>query len=243
MAAYSKEFQILVHDVGPNLIARPSSILIYLQETANLQMHTQQPSYGQLFLEGKIFVVSRMVVKTYEKIMQYNKVRVESWPCKGSGVTFKRCYRMYRGEQLVAEASSVWALIDRKERTFLSEKDIDMSGYSFGEEIPLDGMRFVLPKIPFQKVGEHTVGFSEIDCNDHMNNTNYPDILMNVLPELNRYYVSEFSIRYVSEAKLLERFDIYCSELQKENEDLVYYLKTEKSTGTNVMARVVVKEI
>lgn len=243
MAAYSKEFQVLVHDVGPNFIARPSSILIYLQETANLQMHMQQPSYDQLFLDGKVFVVSRMLVKTYDKIMQYDKIRVESWPCEGKGVTFKRCYRMFRGEQLVAEASSVWALIDRKDRRFLSQKDIDMSGYSFGEEIPLEGMRFVMPKTPLKKVGEHTVGYSEIDCNNHMNNANYPDVLMNVLPQLERYYVSEFSIRYVSEAKLGERFDIYCSELQKEENDLVYYVRTEKTTGTNVMARMVLKEI
>lgn len=239
---YTEYFEVLAHDVDPTEVIRPSALQKYLQETANHQMRDCKPSYNELYSEGKAFLLSRIAVECFRPIRQYEQLTVQSWPCPSRGATFPRCYQVRCGEEVVAQASSLWGLLDLHTRKLLRSDSVDLSSYAFGEPLAVDSLRFRLPDLPLTEVGNHTTTYAEIDCNRHMNNTNYPDLLMNHLPDPEAQVVCGFSIHYQSEAPYGERLTVQRSEAIEENEQTVYYFRTLRENGEgNIAARVVVQ--
>lgn len=233
---FSKKFTVEVLDTNSNDIIRPSALLRFMQETANHNMRSCRPTYEELFAQGLAFILSRISVKLYSPIRAYEEITVESWPCKEKGVTFPRSYRIYRGDEIVAEGASIWALVDTVNKKLLRNGDIDMSNYTFDEQIALP-LRFRIPSdLEMLSLGKHTVGYSEIDCNMHMNNTNYPDMICNMIPDIESKLVREFVISFASEAPYKKELDITMGE--DANEKGVYYFRTLISEKTNIEAKV-----
>ena len=230
-----------VLDTNSNDTIRPSALLRFMQEAANHNMRKCRPTYEELFADGLAFILSRMSVKCYDTIHAYDELTVQTWPVYGRGVTFPRSYRILRDGKVVAEGDSTWALVDTKNRRLLKCDEIDMSSYTFDEAICLP-LRFRIPRdAQMCKVGEHEVAYSETDCNRHMNNPNYPDMICNFIPEIDKKEVREFIISFASEAPYKERLSV--EMLDAPDEDGVYYFRTLKSGATNIEARVVTKEI
>ncbi len=228
-------------DTNSNDIIRPSALLRFMQEAANHNMRKCRPTYEELFAQGLAFILSRMSVKCYDTIHAYDELTVQTWPVYGKGVTFPRSYRILRGDVVVAEGDSTWALVDTKNARLLKCDEIDMSNYTFDEAINLP-LRFRIPKdAPMNKAGEHVVSYYETDCNRHMNNTNYTDVICNFIPEIDKKEVCEFIISFASEAPYKEKLTINMCEIP--DEDGVYYFRTTKNGVTNIEARVVTKEI
>ena len=164
---YTEHFEVSSHDTDPNNIARASSVLRYMQETANHQMRDQKPSYSELFEQGMAFVLSRIRMSLYHPLHQYDKIDVQSWPCESRGASFNRCYRIYKDGLIIAEAASIWALVGTKDRKLYRNNDVDFSNYSFGEPVELDlPGRFHIPQeVNLSLVGERTIEYGDIDCN------------------------------------------------------------------------------
>ena len=106
-------------------------------------------------------------------------------------------------------------------------KDIDL-GIASLEEYPLEiPTSFRIPEAAgLTLVGERVIRNSDIDLNMHMNNTNYPDMLCDYIPNIENKKVLSFGITYHKEAKLLEKLTVYHGAL-----DGVEYLRTVRSDG------------
>ena len=91
--------------------------------------------------------------------------------------------------------------------------DIDISNYEEDEPINLDlPSRFRLPaNLDYKKVGEKSIFYSDVDMNLHMNNTNYPDMLVNYIPDMIKKEVTSVNLRFMTEARLGEKLSIYLS--------------------------------
>ena len=227
---YTEQFAVYSHDVDAHGIARPSSVLRYMQEAANHQMRDEKPSYEELFSQGKAFLLSRIAVKTFAPLMQYDKIRVENWPVDGKGAAFYRCYRIERGGQCVAQGLGVWALVDTCTRRLYRVGEVSFPNYTSGEMIPVEGLRFRLPE-EMEAVGTHEVAYHETDLNRHLNNTHYPDLLLDCLPERDTHYVADFSIHFLAEAPLGERLTVYRSAALETPEGLCRAFRTERASG------------
>lgn len=225
MTPYTKKFEVFTHDVDQKGIARPSSVLRYLQEAASHQMLACKPSYEELFNNHMAFIVTRVAVTIHKPLYRYDKLLVSTWPCESKGVTFNRCYQIERDGEVVVTASSKWALMDPVSHAFIKISEVDFSNYSFGAKIDQEKLSFRVPKEEMILCGAHTVRYSETDLNCHMNNTNYPDLFSECLPELKDCYVSSFAIHYAAEVVQEDTFSIYRSPLETEDEELVYYMQ------------------
>ncbi len=238
---FTERRTVEVLDANSNDMIRPSALLRFMQEAANHNMRACRPTYEDLFAKGMAFILSRVTVKCYEVIRPYDELTVETWPCHSKGVTFPRSYRVLRNGKVVAEGASIWALVDVKNHKLLKNGDIDMSNYTFDEPIDLP-LRFRIPVgAEMTEVGKHTVDYSEIDCNMHMNNTNYPDMICNRIPYAERKFVSEFTISFVSEAPYKSELAINICETPEE--EGVYYFRTLIGDKTNIEARVVTETV
>lgn len=236
---WTENYRINSHDCDSAGKVRPSLVLRYLQETANLQLRSLGPTAKELVADDKAFILSRINVSIYAPLHAYEDITVSSWACESRGVTFNRCYQMRRGDDIVAEAASVWGLIGISDRKIHRVEDITL-GFDTDEPLELDAPRRVhIPReLTLALVGERPIVYSDLDANQHMNNTNYPDMLCDFIPDMAEKRVLGFSISFANEARLGETLKVYMRE-----SDGTYYFRTVRSDGAiNVEAMIMMED-
>lgn len=236
----TEHYRVTVHDTDVNRIASASAVLRYMQEAAHLQLEVHHPSIDELRQEGKAFILSKLNMSIYQPIHTYDMITAETWPCESKGVSFNRCSRILRDGNIVAELSSVWALLDINSHKLLRVTDLV---WNVEPEPPLEldsPSRIRIPKdLPLSLVGERQIVYSDLDLNEHMNNTNYPNMLCDYLPSMIGKRVVSMSINYISELSNGESVKIYLGE-----NDGAYYMRTIKENGnTGAEAEIVLDEI
>ncbi len=211
---YAERYTVSSHDVDVNNNIKPSNLLRFMQETANRQMRDSHPSYEELFFSGKSFIITRVSIEAYQQIHQYQDIEVRCWVCEGKAATFIRCYQIWRGKELCANAYSEWALTDMKTGGLVRTTDVDFSSYETDEVLKLDlPKRFRIPKdLELKKLGTEKVLYSNVDLNGHMNNTYYPDMLWNFIPDIEEKAVTSLNIRYAHAAMLNTEVEIRGAE-------------------------------
>lgn len=237
---WSEEYRINTHDCDASGIVRASLMLRYMQETANLQMRKLGPTNEQLRERGMAFLLSRINMSLYHPLYACDVITVTSWACESRGATFNRCYQIRRGDEVVAEAASVWGLIGVEDHKIYRVGDIEL-GFGIDEPLELDSPKRVhIPRdLNLSLVGERPIYYSDLDVNRHMNNTNYPDMLCDFIPGMGNKRVITLSISFAGEAKLGEQLKIYMTE-----SDGMYYFRTLRSDGAiNVEAELMTEEI
>lgn len=211
---YTMKISVPVHDTDARHIARPSSVWRWLQEAANRQMLTEGPSYDALMERGLSFLLSRMCVDFIRPIRQYEDLTVETFALPSRGYSFERGYRLTDAEgATVAAGLSIWALYDLNAER-LAKVDVLGDGYSGGEAPNVTApARFVIPEtVSLSKVGERRIVWSDVDVNLHVNNTGYPNLLCDFLPDPAAGELLGMSINYRNEAKLGETVEVLYGE-------------------------------
>jgi len=229
---WSEKFCVSAHDVDFTDTARLSSVLRYMQEAANRQLHNIGPSNEELRSKyGRTFIVSRIGVAIYIPLHSYDEIVAQSWACESRLTSFVRCGRIFLGDEngpVAAELTSVWALVDINDHHLCRIEDAH-GNYGTDEPIspPSLPSRLRLPKdLVFEEAGKRRIVYSDADINMHMNNTVYPDMLMDYSGGLTSGDVDAFSINYISEAAIGDEITVFSCKKDKE-----LYFKTLKSDG------------
>ena len=211
MSYYSEKYEVMLHDVDAENIARPSTIARLLQETANHQMRDRKPTYHELFNEGKSYILVRFAAQIYEAISLYENVEVKTWICPSTGAIFKRGYAMYSGEKKLVDAYSEWGVVNQETGQIFRVREIEFSNYEEGEPVELTlPIRFRIPKeLEMAHCGTKLVGYSDCDMNRHMNNTRYQDMLWDKVPDVEKKRVTGFSLRFMAGGLLGKEIEIY----------------------------------
>ena len=212
--SYSMHVSVLVHDTDARHIARPSSVWRWMQEAANRQMRDEGPSYDELMERGLSFLLSRMSVDIIRPIMQYEELTVETFALPSRGYSFERGYRITdEAGETVAAGLSVWALYDLNAGR-LARVEALGEGYSVGEAPAVSApVRFLIPEtVALERAGERKIAWSDVDVNRHVNNTGYPNILYDFLPDPDKGELFGMSINYRHEAKLGETLTVLLGE-------------------------------
>lgn len=222
---WTENFHVSPHDTDLNGIARPSPVLRYMQETANLQLYHLGPSNEYLREQGMAFILARMGMRMFAPLHPYEKITVQSWACDSRLSSFYRCGSISRGDEPIAELMTVWALIDIQNKRIYRTSEITMN-FETDEMLGSDLLpRIQIPQAPVN-IYERTVGYSDVDLNRHMNNTNYPDMLCDYIGDMDGKRVTAISVNFKGEALLGEKFTIHMS-----NAGGKYYFKTIKENG------------
>jgi len=211
---YTYQGVVDTHDTDPAGYARPSAILKYIQEAANIQTALSTPSAAGLREEGKYFVVTKLILSVKEPLYPRDEITVSTWACPSKGVTFNRCGMIEREGVVCATLSSAWALIDSVKGGFVRVSDVN---FDFGEREGLSLPRRLKLRIPeeaeLRLLGEYTVSYRDTDVNGHMNNTVYADVLFSYLPGCVGKRLTELTVNYLHEAPYGTRFKVYGAEL------------------------------
>lgn len=203
---YTHTYTTKWHDTDANRVLRASKILMYFQETANIQCAKFGMPLDELRdIEGVGFILSQLSMRIMKPVTAYKEIEVSTWCKEAKGFSFLRFFEMRVGGEVVALASSTWALVDINSKTLVRADRLENSHFPY--DTPIDNA-LLPPRARIGKgeglgvVGERTIAYSDIDYNMHMNNTNYPDMLCDFLPNMQGKFVSEMSLSYIKEAPL-----------------------------------------
>lgn len=229
---YAKKYTTMWHDTDACGYLRPSRLLEYMQETANLQCRDYGMDLNNLFYEkGLGFLLSRSQIRIDAPIHAYEDIEVRTWCPPSRALSFLRNFQVLRDGIVIAEALTTWALMDARNKTLVKVKDF---GGEFPDGDPLD--EAMLPKkvrigsgLEMALAGQRRIVYSDLDFNYHMNNTRYADMLCDFLPDMEGKYVSSLSIAYLREAAYGD--DITIRRLPVPERENVFLIQTVKPDG------------
>lgn len=232
---HTEHYTVKWHDTDVNRRVRPSQILMYMQETANLQLERNMCNLDRLRDErGLAFLLSRVAIRIYHPLWTHEEIDVQTWVCDGHGLAFDRCFRILRGDEVVAEAFSVWALMELGGQKLLRR---DQFSYPFPGDEPLKldlPLRFRVPHVEEMLLAGHrSIVYSDIDYNGHMNNTRYPDMLCDFTPEICDRQITGVVLSYLHEAAFGKTLAVY----RKDNGEEHLFRTVDEDGNTCLEAR------
>lgn len=230
---FDETYRINTNDADMNGVVSVSAVMRIMQDTASLAMEADKPSYDELFDSGYSFILSRFFVRISEPLYPHDTVVSETWASDGAGASCERYYRIERDGITVAEAASMWAIVDINKKKLVRPSSLDLH---YRTDAPLGiapMLRFCMPQGEYAMLGTRRIAYEDIDRNMHMNNTHYPDMLCGFIP-MEKRRVSEFAVNYRSEAPLGELITVTAAEADGE-----HFIRTMKEDGTvNVDCRI-----
>ena len=238
---WSESYNVKFHDTNSNEIVSVSHTLKFMQETSMRQMKGRKPSYEELFNDKKAFILSNIRIELYNPIYAYEDIVAKTWACPSRGFSFMRSHSIERNGEIMAEAYSTWALVSTESKKLYKVTDVDLSNYDMDEPVQLENpLRVRMPsQVPLSLIDEYTVRYSDTDLNGHMNNTNYPDMLVNCMPNPQSIRVKSIGISFINDIRARETVKIYMAKT-----DGKYYFRSVKSDGSiNIEAEIIAESI
>ena len=237
---FSKNYTVRWHETNANREMTPSAILTLMQETTNSHIKEFYPFLEYLRdVKKQAFILSKIYLRFYEPVSAYDDLVVSTFTGEESrGFTFYRNFTVSKDGKTVADALSHWALIDLEgskllpvsafENPFVDEPSLDI-------EMP---RRIKFPAdAELSLVGEKKITYSDIDYNLHMNNTHYPNMLLDYLPSPEKLRVKEIMISFIAGSLYNEDIKIY-----RADDGDRFYFRTTNADGKTCLEAVILTE-
>lgn len=208
---WQKEYDLRGSDFDKFNRIKPSAVLDLFQDAAGQHAEELGVGFDAMLARDYLWVLVRIKFTILAQPKSYQRVTVKTWPLAPGRVNYRRecCIEDADGKRLIM-GSSEWVVIHREKRSFVSVPDLYPFSDGFHEEQMFAGK---LGKLrTFEAVnGPYAVnaGFSELDANDHVNNTKYADYVLDAVCPARSDALAEFQIDYRKEVLQGVRLGIY----------------------------------
>ena len=238
---FSEKYTTTWHDTDAFRRVRPSQLLVYMQEVSNHHMSACGMSLDELRDKRELaFILSKIRMEIFAPLYAFEDIEVQTWTCPSRGFVIRRFYRIMRGEDVIAVADTVWALVSTKTRELLRWEECGEHDFVDGEPMELDlPVRFRMPSGAEATIlGERRIVYSDLDYNMHMNNTRYPDMLCDYLPLEDTGRIRGFVLSYLHEAAFGDTLDV---RMHRQDES-AYFRTVNKDGQTCLEAQILFRE-
>lgn len=224
---FTQTYNIRWHDTNANREITPSAILTLMQETTNRHIQTIYPTLEYIRDElHQAFILSKVYIRFYEPAHAYEDIIVETWTGEESrGFTFYRSFAVKKGGKIIADALTLWCLVDTENLRLLPVTKFENS-FIDEPSLKVDMPRKIKypTDIPLEFIDKRKIVYSDIDYNKHMNNTHYPNLLIDFLPCPEKFKVKEMMLSFIKGSIYNDEIEIHrCCEND------TFYFKTLNS--------------
>lgn len=182
-----------------------------LQETA--WMHAETLGFGanDMEREGLYWVLTRQKLQMQEWPHFGEKISIETWlrPPEGAFVTREFLLRN-RNDDVIGACSTSWLALQRETRKILPIQQLR----SWAELTRPQTSGVEVMKIPvegdYEKLAKYRVRNSDLDINQHVNNTKYAQWILDAVPyDLHKtLFLKSYSVNFLAETHLGEEVQI-----------------------------------
>jgi acyl-ACP thioesterase len=185
------QLSVAYGDVDRENVLTLQGVFKLLQEAAIAHASQHHTGTAAMVTRGESWVLKRMAVEIKRYPRYGEPLRVETW---SSGIREFKGYREFRvfagADELVIRGSSVWAYVSRRTRSIVRVPPDVADGFpshAGGVFCPdLEGLALAAPDTAGADVLPVSLRYSDVDANDHVNNTAYLDLLQTALASLGR---------------------------------------------------------
>jgi len=209
----SRDFDIMVSDVGPDKKARLKSLFNYLQATIDMHSREKGTSATQLESRNLSWVYARFYAEVREYPSLYQSVTCRTWLSKLEPYLAHRDFTISddKGEVMMVATGSL-ALINRDTRRPV---EIKTPAGKVIEIYPERSVEFIPSRIPEMEnyaIAYRTAArYEDIDINNHMNNASYAQMFFESLAgQVNGSELSSIDIVFRGEVSLRDELSCMC---------------------------------
>jgi len=185
---WQKYYNLRASDFDKFNHIKPSAVLDLFQDAAGQHANDLGVGFEPMLKRSFLWVIVRIKFKVISQPAIYQKVRVKTWPLAPNRLNYRReyCIEDVDGTKLII-GSSEWVVMHSETRHLVSAPDLYPFSDNFHDEMNfearLERVRdFVSDNSPYVV----NPGFSELDRNNHVNNTKYANYVLDALnPDAN----------------------------------------------------------
>lgn len=214
MKIFEKIFSVTDNMCGPNQYMKPSGILDILQSIAGEHAALINIGFDEVTSKNLCYIIARNKYDMIKPIKRFTNIKVVTWPGVAAKIDLDRYYEIYDCEtnELLLKGVSKWLLMDITTRRIVRANAINYPT-DVCEKVLYDSFdKLRYDDLEFDDMYKYEVKFSDIDLNNHMNNTKYADAL---IVDLNRI-IKHFEINYTNEVKYKDILEIHCKHYDNE---------------------------
>jgi len=205
---YSQDYTVTFSYIDNRGITRPSAIADFMQDAATVH----EIKLGILKGNG-FWVLSKLKYNLKRPLLPYETVSVATWCGDVKGAIWYRNFSFHVEGELIGTGTTAWVVLDRETHKIIRPASIP-SYESFLPDEKTGEKLGKIPKYDITSSGFHTVNYSDIDINNHLNNVKAVDIISNAI-ELHNYkdeFVSEIQVNYLAESYVGDKLIINMSK-------------------------------
>lgn len=230
---YTKEYEIHYYDVDKNLVVGMPRIIDILCDVGTRQSEELGSDIDTLIKNNMAWVFYNYHVKIFRNPVYGEKIKATT-----QAVGFKKFYALrdyeIRDEEgnVIVEAKAIFLLINLEKRRMMRVPEEQYEIYG-AEEISENFSPPKLEKLSCHKYEEiFKVRYSDIDSNQHVNNTKYIEWALESIPEdiINNYILEEIKVTFEKECKYGEKIKVL-TDIREEDNRLVSLHKIENLDG------------
>ena len=214
---WKKEYTLRAGDFDKYNRMKPSAVLELFQDAAGQHAEEIDVGYEAMANRSYMWVLLKVKLLFIKNPECYQKVVIKTWPLAPNRAIYRREYSMEneKGECLIA-GSSEWVVMHNEKRRLVADPNL----YPFTEGFVTDTIfEEKLDKVSDFETKEtprivHT-GFSEIDVNNHVNNTKYANYVLDAVVPGEKDILRVFQIDYRKEVLEGTQLKIYHSKEER----------------------------
>ena len=213
-----KEYYLRARDFDKFGNIKASNVLELFEDAAGQHGEELGVGFDDMLKKNYMWAIVRTKFEIISAPKKYQKVIIKTWPLKANRLSYRRecVIEDENGNKLII-GSSEWVVIDCDKRKFVMGEDVYPFTEGFLEEKNFEGK---LPRIrDFETVGEPfkvRPRFCELDMNNHVNNTKYPEFVFDAINPQQAFEIKDFLIEYKKEILSEMEIDIFFIENEKE---------------------------
>ena len=245
-AIFKKKYTVQVNDMDFRRQLKLSSLFVYLQDMAT--EHAYNIGVGRDALQTKygiIWVLNRAKVEVIRYPKYKEEIIIETWPEQPEKVQFNRSFLVYdKTGQIIARAFSQWVVIDFSTRRLRRSSIIEEEFPKVDRERAIDSTQDKMKPMGNLNLSyKKTVGYSDIDINEHLNNAKYIDYIMDCfsLENHKKYNIKSIEIDYMHEALPGEIIQLY-TDTAGVKDDFIYIEGINENTSSTIFKAQIVIE-
>lgn len=230
---WQKEYILRAGDFDKFDRIKPSAVLDLFQDAAGQHAEEIGVGFDDMLAQEYLWVLTRIKFEINSAPSRYQSVVVKTWPLAPNRLNYRReyCIEDMDGNKLII-GSSEWVVIHSTERKLLSVPDLYKLDGDYHNEVMFEGK---LGKVrDFEtEISPRIVnaGFSELDINDHVNNTKYANYVIDAINPAENEALKTFQIDYRKEVMQGTELNIY-----HKREDGVISAKGQNNDGEIMFA-------
>lgn len=237
--SYSKTFKMSVEKAGFDRKVTAKYLMELFQEVATENADELGFGYKKLLEIGQAWVINKIKFVFYKKVKVGDEITFTTWPLEPKHYTCDRDFEGYnqKGEKVFA-GTSVWNLIDLEKRCLCQTKDVKKIKIDYPKKRALSSLefnKFTFDVDSYKRMYAKRVRISDLDVNNHVNNTNYINYSVDCLDKTTyKKGISSFEIRFHRELLWGDQLEIFYKKDGKNN-----YVVGNKVSGEPVFSTLI----